>query len=421
MVDHDQHHHPAPPLLRHVAVHDDAGAGLLVEEDAHHRDVEDGQPEVDWREVLVLLHEEVGSVTDVEVGDDEREFRHPQYQTGQVVEREVALQQLPRPGQKSVPGALVLVGGLPLAHLVEDDDGSEHQADTHHDEGDDLEGGGLVTALAAAAVVEVHVVVTDEVQQHLSGFVGRQLADVEAVCHLVHRALRQAVDAGPEHHAGGVAAVSEHPGALLVVLGDGLVGDEALSLVESVPVDGGLEGPEDFAAPELDDVLQLHPQPGEVAPVLVQAGLTVVAQLDAGGPGAEHDDGGASASLPGLQDLHHALVHQGGPVVVQSEVLSLVVPLEVEVSAVNLRFTRRGLPHLLLQAGLRPATGAEVELPHPGVSYEDEVVVAAPESVVLETPLSVGPGVPVHHAAPGLPLTALQVKLLITLLKINIF
>ena len=51
----------------------DAGvAGLLVEEDPHHRDVEHRQPEVDRREVLVLLHEEVCSVTDVEVGDDER-------------------------------------------------------------------------------------------------------------------------------------------------------------------------------------------------------------------------------------------------------------------------------------------------------------------------------------------------------------
>ena len=49
-------------------------------------------------------------------------------------------------------------------------------------------------------------------------------------------------------------------------------------------------------------------------------------------------------------------------------------------------------------------------------AYEDEVVVATPEPVVLETSLRVSPGVSVHHTAPRLPLASLQMKLVSTLI-----
>ena len=74
--------------------------------------------------------------------------------------------------------------------------------------------------------------------------------------------------------------------------------------------------------------------------------------------------------------------------------------------------------------------GRSVELPHSAVSDVDQVVLAAPEPVISETPemnckfrnveiivessqltvspLCVCPCVFVHHAAPRLPLTALQ-------------
>jgi hypothetical protein len=42
-----------------------------------------------------------------------------------------------------------------------------HSPSGKHGEGDDLEAGGLVRLLAAAAVVEVHLVVAVLVQQHL--------------------------------------------------------------------------------------------------------------------------------------------------------------------------------------------------------------------------------------------------------------
>ena len=42
-----------------IPVKDASVAGLLVEEEAEDGQVEDGQPEVDRGEVLVLLHEEV--------------------------------------------------------------------------------------------------------------------------------------------------------------------------------------------------------------------------------------------------------------------------------------------------------------------------------------------------------------------------
>ena len=47
-------------------------AGLFVKEQPHHHHVQDREPEVDWGEILVLLHEEVGPVAHVEVGQDDR-------------------------------------------------------------------------------------------------------------------------------------------------------------------------------------------------------------------------------------------------------------------------------------------------------------------------------------------------------------
>ena len=46
----------------------DAGvAGFLVEEEAEDGEVEDRQPEVDRREVFVLLHEEIGPARKIKI------------------------------------------------------------------------------------------------------------------------------------------------------------------------------------------------------------------------------------------------------------------------------------------------------------------------------------------------------------------
>ena len=94
----------------------DAGvAGFLVEEEAEDGEVEDRQPEVDRREVFVLLHEEVCPVADVEVADDDPELGEAEDEVGEVVDGEVAVPQLAWPGQQPVPVVLVMVGGVPLA------------------------------------------------------------------------------------------------------------------------------------------------------------------------------------------------------------------------------------------------------------------------------------------------------------------
>ena len=71
--------------------------------------VEHRQPEVDWCEVLVLLHEEVGPVADVEVTDYESELGETEDEVGQVIHWEVALPQLAWSGQKPVPEVVVIV------------------------------------------------------------------------------------------------------------------------------------------------------------------------------------------------------------------------------------------------------------------------------------------------------------------------
>ena len=48
------------------------------------------------------------------------------------------------------------------------DDGDEDGC-AQDGEGDGLEGGAVIAALAAGAVVEVHVVVADQVEDHLCG------------------------------------------------------------------------------------------------------------------------------------------------------------------------------------------------------------------------------------------------------------
>ena len=74
MVDKDDQLHPPFPLVRLVPVHHCRVARRLVEEDAQDCHVEDGQPKVDWREILVFFHEEVCPVADVKVGDNEGEL-----------------------------------------------------------------------------------------------------------------------------------------------------------------------------------------------------------------------------------------------------------------------------------------------------------------------------------------------------------
>ena len=97
MVDKDHQLHPAFPLIRLVPVHHCRVARLLIEEDAQDGHVEDGQPKVDWCEVLVLLHEEVGPVADVEVGDNEGQLAQGEEEGGCAVVRKVAEGQLARP------------------------------------------------------------------------------------------------------------------------------------------------------------------------------------------------------------------------------------------------------------------------------------------------------------------------------------
>ena len=64
-------------------------AGLLVEEEPEYTEVEDRQPEVDRGEVLVFLHEEVGSVADVEVGHDEGQPGQREHEVGEGVARNI--------------------------------------------------------------------------------------------------------------------------------------------------------------------------------------------------------------------------------------------------------------------------------------------------------------------------------------------
>jgi hypothetical protein len=60
-------------------------AGLLIEEEPQNGQVEDREPEADRCEVLVLLHEEVGPVTDVKVGHDQGQPGQGEEEVGQAV------------------------------------------------------------------------------------------------------------------------------------------------------------------------------------------------------------------------------------------------------------------------------------------------------------------------------------------------
>ena len=94
VIDEYDHHHPASPLINLVLVHDLGVARLLAEEDADDADVEDGEPEVDWGEVLVFFHEEVGSVADIEVADDDGELANTEDEVCNSVEWYITLEQL---------------------------------------------------------------------------------------------------------------------------------------------------------------------------------------------------------------------------------------------------------------------------------------------------------------------------------------
>ena len=99
MIDENDHHHPASPLVSLVSVHDDSVAGLLTEEDSNHTDVEDRQPEVDWSKVLVLLHKEVGSVTQIKVSNNDGELGYTEDEVGDVVGWKIALNSWPGRGR----------------------------------------------------------------------------------------------------------------------------------------------------------------------------------------------------------------------------------------------------------------------------------------------------------------------------------
>ena len=93
---------------------EDAGvAGLLVEEEAEDGEVEDGQPEAHRGEVLVLLHEEVGAVADVEVGHDEGEPGQREHKVGEAVAGQAA-------AEAQLTGRLLLVleAGVPAILYV---------------------------------------------------------------------------------------------------------------------------------------------------------------------------------------------------------------------------------------------------------------------------------------------------------------
>ena len=102
--------------------------------------VEHRKPKVDWCEVLVLLHKEVGPVADVEVADDDPELGEAEDEVGEVVDGEVAVPQLARPGQQPVPVVLVMVGGVTLAsNLVQNHNKRQEEANTKHGERNNLE------------------------------------------------------------------------------------------------------------------------------------------------------------------------------------------------------------------------------------------------------------------------------------------
>ena len=73
-------------------------------------------------------------------------------------------------GAKStfLPTTCVLPVPLPFADdLVDNDDYGDRDGSGQDGEGDGLQGGPVVAALAAGPVVEVHVVVADQVKDHL--------------------------------------------------------------------------------------------------------------------------------------------------------------------------------------------------------------------------------------------------------------
>ena len=59
--------------------------------------------------------------------------------------------------------------------MVHDEDQGDHPCTPEDGEGDGLKGGAVVAALAAGPVVEVHVVVADQVEDHLRGLGQRQI------------------------------------------------------------------------------------------------------------------------------------------------------------------------------------------------------------------------------------------------------
>ena len=102
--------------------------------------VEHRQPEVDWCEVFILLHEKVGPVADVEVAHNDSELGEAEDEVGEVVDGEVALPQLARPGQQPVPVVLVMMGWMPLtSNLVQNHNKGQEEANTKNGERNNLE------------------------------------------------------------------------------------------------------------------------------------------------------------------------------------------------------------------------------------------------------------------------------------------
>ena len=94
VIDKNDHHHPASPLICLVSMHDHRVAGLLTEEDTNNCYVEYREPEVYRSEVFVLFHKEVGSVTDIEVTDNDRELGNAEDEICNIIDRKIALPQL---------------------------------------------------------------------------------------------------------------------------------------------------------------------------------------------------------------------------------------------------------------------------------------------------------------------------------------
>ena len=94
---------------------------------------------------------------------------------------------LPQTISRKTPGS-----GLSSAKELVKEDNKGHQDGAPQDgECNCLQGGPVIAALAAGAVVEIHVVIAHEVQYHLRSLGECQIADLKTVLHILQGSFNQ--------------------------------------------------------------------------------------------------------------------------------------------------------------------------------------------------------------------------------------